>query len=130
MNKKLRGPQKGSRYNNTHPYPFGKALATQRRKKGYTQEELGQIVGTSKRVISHLEREVKNPPADTLKKLSKALKVPVEQLISPDKEILRQEQPIDRGLSKRFEIAQKLPLNARNEIKKIIDVMAKAHGLA
>lgn len=126
---KTRGPLKGSRYNGTHRYAFGRALAAERRRKGYTQEKLGRLIGTSKRVISHLEREVKNPPADTLKKLAAALRVPVDRLLYVEPATAAHTEHIDRGLSKRFEAAQKLPPSARKELKRMIDVMTRAHGI-
>ena len=126
---KKRGPKKGSTFQGSHRYEFGTILARERIKKGLTQTELAQKISTTVRVISHFEREVKNPPADTVKKLSEALSIPVERLLYlKDNNNENDHLPLDRGLSKRFEIAQKLPSQARQEVKKFIDAIAKANG--
>jgi transcriptional regulator with XRE-family HTH domain len=129
MQKNRRGPHKGTKYTGSHRFAFGRALATERRRKGYTQAELAQLIGKSKRVISNFERAVQNPSAESLKKLATALKIPVERLVFPGEEPATKAVHIDRGLSKRFEVAQKLPAPARNELKRIIDMMARAHGI-
>ena len=130
MKTKTRGPQKGAKYTDAHRHPFGRALAAERRKRGYTQLELAQLIGTSKRVVSHLEREVKNPPADTLKKLTAGLRIPVGRLLFADGKEPLDAAAVDRALSKRLEAAQKLPPTARSEIKKFIDMVSKANGVA
>ncbi|MBD3422015.1 MAG: helix-turn-helix domain-containing protein [Chitinivibrionales bacterium] len=127
---KRRGPKKGTKFQGTHRYEFGKALATERIKRGLTQAELAERMESTVRVISHFEREVKNPPAETVKRLADALNIPVQRLLFPAKNNGYEEQSLDRGLSKRFEVAQKLPPSARQEVKKFIDAMAKANGVA
>lgn len=127
---KRRGPKKGTTFQGTHRYDFGRALATERIKRGLTQAELAERMDSTVRVISHFEREVKNPPAETVKKLADALNIPVQRLLFPAKHNGHEQQHLDRGLSKRFEIAQQLPSAARQEVKKFIDAMAKANGIA
>lgn len=129
MNKK-RGPKKGMTFQSNYRYEFGMALSRERIKRGLTQAELAERMGTTVRVISHFEREVKNPPAETVKKLADALGISLERLLYPDKKNGHQtDMPLDRGLSKRFDLAQKLPPTSRQEIKKFIDAMAKANGV-
>jgi transcriptional regulator with XRE-family HTH domain len=101
----------------------------ERRRKGYTQTELAEMIGKSKRVISNFERAVQNPSSDSVKKLATALKIPVERLVFAAEEPNAKPVHIDRGLSKRFEAAQKLPPTARSELRRIIDVMLRAHGI-
>jgi transcriptional regulator with XRE-family HTH domain len=125
--KTQRGPKKGSKFQGTHRYPFGSCLASERLKKGLTQAELATRMNTTVRVISHFEREVKNPPAETVKKLAAALNIPISKLLTTESHI--NESQIDRGLSKRFELAQKLPATARNDIKRYIDNVIKAYSL-
>ena len=127
--RKKRGPKKGMKFHDGYRYEFGKYLAHERIRKGLTQAELADRMGTTVRVISHFEREVKNPPTDTVKKLSEALRLPVERLLFQKNDAPGNELPLDRGLSKRFDLAQKLPNPARHEIKKFIDAMAKANGV-
>lgn len=127
--KKRRGPKKGSKYAGTNPYHFGKVLSSARRKKGLTQEELAELLGTSRRVVSYYEREVGNPNIETLNKISEVLQVPIERFLEQQPEPDDEPATIDRGLNRRIEEAQKLPSNARTEIKRLIDSLLKSHGL-
>lgn len=130
MTKKKGGPKKGAKYIGTNKYPFGQAMAAVRIKKGYTQAKLAEISGLSRRVISSLEREVQNPTTETVKKVADALKIPVEQLLFPNKIVPTiDEEHVDKSLYRRFETAQKLPQSTKNELKKIIDAMINAHGI-
>jgi transcriptional regulator with XRE-family HTH domain len=123
-----KGPQKGTRYIATNPHHFGKNLAEIRRKKGFTQTELAKKSGVSKRTITYYERETQNPSLATMTKLANALDVPAERFL-PKKET-EKATAVDRSLSKRFNQAQQLPLNAKNELKKIIDGMVRAYDVA
>lgn len=127
--KTRRGPKRGSNFKSAHRYPFGQALAAIRLKKGLTQAELAKLMGTTVRVISHYEREAKNPTAETVKKLAEALNIQISKLLVTETQINNNDMKIDRGLSKRFELAQKLPATARNDIKRYIDNVIKAYGL-
>jgi len=120
------GPEKGSKYIGTNQHHFGKILAVLRRKKGLTQIELAEKSGVSKRAITYYERETKNPSVAVLDKLAAALDVSVEKFLNGNTV-----DPIalDRSLGKRFDIAQRLPPIARNDIKRYIDNVAKAHGI-
>jgi hypothetical protein len=60
-----------------------------------------------------------------------ALKIPVEQLLFPGETAkTTDEEQIDKSLYRRFQTAQKFPQTTKNELKKIIDAMTNAHGLA
>lgn len=126
--KKKKGPKSGTKYHGTNPYHFGMIMAAARRKKGYTQAELAEIVGTTRRAISYYEREAKNPTYDTLKRIADALDVQITRFINPQDKELPEEQE-DRNLNKRFEAAKKLPPDARDQLKKLIDTMLKAHNI-
>jgi transcriptional regulator with XRE-family HTH domain len=126
--KKRRGPKKGSKYTGTNPYHFGKVLAAARRRRGLTQAELAERMGTSRRVISYYEREVGNPNIETLNKISEVLNVPIERFLEQQSHE-ENERTVDRGLNRRVEQAQKLPPSARAEIKRLIDTLLKAHGI-
>jgi transcriptional regulator with XRE-family HTH domain len=130
MQKNRRGPHKGAKYKESHRFAFGRALAMERRRKGYTQAELAKLLGKSKQVISNYERAVENPTAETLKKLAIALRIPVERLVFPAEADTPTPAQFDRGLSKLCEAAQKLPPPARKELKHIIVMMLRAHDIA
>jgi transcriptional regulator with XRE-family HTH domain len=61
---------------------LGMKLSKMRKERGLTQEQLGSKVGVSYAYISMLESgSKKNPSLDLLKRLAKALKVTVGELL-------------------------------------------------
>ncbi len=60
----------------------GRVLKTLREAKGWTQERLATRAQTTQEYIAMLEKGVrKNPSLETLKRLAKALGVPVTELL-------------------------------------------------
>ena len=55
-----------------------------REAKGWNQRELAEATHTCQAIISELERENRKPWLKVAKKLSKALKVPIEELFPED----------------------------------------------
>jgi transcriptional regulator with XRE-family HTH domain len=130
---KHRGTKKGSKIIGTNPHHFGRTLAAARRKKGLTQVELAMRLETTSRTISYYERESKNPSLEMVKKIADALAVRPENLLNlpgnDNENGTSGDDTIDRNLSKKFEVAQKLPLEARAQLKKFIDTLAKANNI-
>ncbi|MGD9202497.1 MAG: helix-turn-helix transcriptional regulator [Chitinispirillia bacterium] len=123
---KTRGTKKGTKIIGTNQYSFGRQLATLRRRKGLTQTELAKMLDTTSRVISYYERESNNPSLEMVKKMANVLNVKPDSLLKLSHENDSIEC-IDRSLSKKFEIAQRLPQEAKTQLKKFIDTLAKAH---
>ena len=119
-----KGPAKGTKYKGTNPHNFGKALSAARRRKGYTQEELGRLVGSSKRIISYFEREAKNPTMETIHKLAKVLDIAPEKLLNPTKDMMEEPKAI-RSLQKKLGVVHKLRPEDQKTIAKMIDLMAE-----
>ena len=64
------------------PKRLGKVLKQRREEKGVTQAALAGKVGVSQAYIAKLESgDKKNPTLDLLKKIAKALGVPVTELL-------------------------------------------------
>jgi transcriptional regulator with XRE-family HTH domain len=131
---KRKGTKKGSKIVGTNPYHFGRSLATARRKKGLTQVELAQRLSTTSRTISYYERESKNPSLEMVKKIADVLGIRPDSLLDlpngDNGSAAIGEDTIDRNLSKKFEVAQKLPTEARAQLKKFIDTLAKANNIS
>lgn len=123
---KKRGTQKGTKYIGTNKYNFGAVLAEARRRKGLTQTELAKRLNTSSRVVSYYEREAKNPSWETITKIADALQIVPNKLVHPADKVPGNGN-VDRSLWKRFEEAQKMPTEARNQLKKFIDTLTKAN---
>lgn len=60
---------------------FGKRIRKIRRHLDMTQEELANKVGTSRSHISLLEHDEYEPKLDTVKKIAKALKISLDELV-------------------------------------------------
>jgi len=71
--------------NKTSTHNFGKRLATLRKEKGFTQEELSTRIGVSRRVIAYYEAETKYPPAHLLIPIAKTLKISLDELLGVKK---------------------------------------------
>ena len=60
---------------------FGKRLAKLRKAAGYTQQQLADEIGATRRMIAYYESESQHPPANMLVDLAKALNV-IEHSVS------------------------------------------------
>lgn len=60
-----------------------------RKARGWTQEQLAQMVGTTKGYISQMENGVREPSAETLRSLAAAFGVDAVQMIEPDSDEAR-----------------------------------------
>jgi len=77
---------------------FSRKLRENRRKCGFTQEKLAEIVGISTHYLAMLETARNFPTSDTLERLSSALDIPVYELFlidhSPREELEQLRQDI------------------------------------
>ncbi|WP_062233268.1 helix-turn-helix domain-containing protein [Fictibacillus sp. FJAT-27399] len=70
---------------------IGKRIKLFRIEKGYTVTKLADIAGISKGYLSSIENHKNNPSAHMVKKLAKALEVPVEKVINHEVAALDQD---------------------------------------
>lgn len=85
---------------------FGARLSVLRKAAGYTQQELAQELGVSRRRVAYYEGETEHPPAALLPGLATALGVTTDELLGvatlrrkaakPDHRLQRRMQQIDR----------------------------------
>jgi len=72
--KALKNPVTKAEYDSLAPeYEMVKTIIAERTKRGWSQTELAQAVGTRQPVISRLERGEGNPSLHTLQRIAKAL---------------------------------------------------------
>jgi transcriptional regulator with XRE-family HTH domain len=107
---------------------FSKKLRENRRKIGYTQEKLAEIVGISTHYLAMLETGRNFPTSDTLERLAAALEIPVYELFivdqSPKEELeqLRQDivneiyQIVSKAIKQSF-VEESKNYKNRNSIK-------------
>ena len=63
----------------------GKLIASLRKEKGYTQEELGRCLGVSNKTVSRWENGNYMPDIETLRLLSKEFSVSIEELLDGER---------------------------------------------
>ena len=68
--------------NNKREVMYLKEIKNSRKRKGITQEQLAKLTGLSRNTIINFENDRRNPRVKDLRKIAKALSVPIEQLIS------------------------------------------------
>lgn len=59
---------------------FGQRLARLRKAQGFTQTELGRLVGLSQRMMTYYERQSAWPPAHLLSRLAETLGVSLDEI--------------------------------------------------
>ena len=62
---------------------IGKRIRHYRKRRGYTQEQLGLNINTSGAYISNIERGVKKPSLDNLVSIAETLDITVNDMIMP-----------------------------------------------
>jgi len=123
------GPKKGSALKGTNLHPFGRALMRIRKRKGLTQGELAKRMGTSIRMISYFERQMKNPEMSTLEKLAQALGVPPGDLLKLEKGKVVEEPVPNPSLQRKLNLVHRLPPEDQKYIAKTIEMLAEKNKL-
>lgn len=98
---------------------FGERLTRIRKQRGVTQEELGQAVGVSKRVIAYYEGESPYPPIHLTAQLAETLHVTADELLGlkPTKEHL---SPEELKLWRRFKKVRGLSVRDQKTVYSLI----------
>ncbi len=105
---------------------FGKRLATLRKASGYTQQQLADEIGATRRMIAYYESESQHPPANMLVDLTRALNVSADALLGI-KPV--ETSPISSRLERRIRQIEKLSPKPRQQITQLIDTFVEAEQL-
>ncbi len=103
---------------------FGKRLATFRKAKGLTQQQLGDLIGVSRRVIAYYEAETKYLPAHFIVPLSKALSVSIEELLGI-KAPQSMHDPKLAALWRRLKVLETFSDKDKKAVLQYVDVIAE-----
>ncbi len=104
---------------------FGKRLRTIRLAQGMTQEELGDAVGVSNRVIAYYEADDAQPPGAMLVDLAKKLRISSDELLGL-KPIKQKTTPKAARLLKRLQKVETLPAADQRAVLKFVDALVTA----
>jgi len=100
---------------------FGGQLARLRKAAGYTQQQLADEIGTTRRKIAYYERESPHPPANLLADLARVLHVTTDTLLGLEAAKKKQAPPPDNRLRRRMQQIEKLPPQERRQILQVLD---------
>lgn len=105
---------------------FGKRLVAMRKASGLTQQQLGEKVGVSKRVIAYYEGETDYPPTHLIVPLAKALNVSTDELlgIKQTKKTLR---PDFASLWRRLKVVESFSDKERKALLQYVEIIADKH---
>ena len=114
------------KYKDVNLVNFGTRLAELRKAAGYTQENIADEIGVSRRVIAYYEAESNYPPTTFLSRLAQALNMTVDALLrgetinketkSGNTRLLRRLHQIERfGTKEKRQILQLLDTFIENE---------------
>jgi transcriptional regulator with XRE-family HTH domain len=108
---------------------FGQRLARLRKARGFSQTELGELLGVSQRVMTYYECQSERPPAYLLPRLAEALDVSVDELlgVQPVKET---PAPRNTRLWRKLREIEKLPPGDRRAVLKVVDGLLARQKLA
>ncbi len=107
----------------TNGLSFGQRLAQIRRAKGLTQDELGQRIGVSQRIMHHYENKAVYPPVRKIIELAQVLDMSVDELLAANGNKKKPYQNINPKLAKRLRLASSLPPSDLKALATYIDAL-------
>ena len=107
---------------------FGQRLARLRKASGFTQRELADEIGISRRMVAYYEVETDQPPTSLLPLIARALAISADELLGlkpPD----RRPKTQDGRMHRRLQQIDRLPVAERRQIVQLIDALVERHRL-
>jgi len=101
---------------------LGEKIKRLRKKRGYTQEQLAEMIDISSRNLSNIELGISFPKSETLEKILKSLSVTTQELFSNDH--IKTNQELLDGISQYVSCVQK-DTNTLELIYKIVKDIAE-----
>lgn len=128
-------PQPGTAAMPKHTDPqthgFGERLAQLRKTAGYTQQQLADEIGASRRQVAYYEGESEHPPASLLIALANALSVTTDELLGVRTGRGKATTPaISTRLERRLKLIERMPAKPKQQLLGLIDTFLAAAGQA
>jgi len=110
---------------------FGARLVELRKAAGYTQTELANELGVTRRMIAYYEGETEYPPSTLLAGLAKALGVSIEALLGtePMRKTARAAKPATSRLQRKLAQIEKLEPSEKRQILQVLDTLLESAQL-
>jgi transcriptional regulator with XRE-family HTH domain len=99
---------------------FGARLAELRKRAGFTQQELADEIGVSRRMIAYYEVQSEHPPTTLLPAIAKALNVSTDELLGASP-VPKAARPKDSRLHRRLQQIEKLDPAEKRQVLQLID---------
>ncbi len=118
-----------TKYAHAQGQGFGPRLASLRKAAGFTQHQLAEELGISRRRIAYYESESEHPPANLLADLARVLNVSTDQLLT-DAPVKRQAKAtLSPRLERRLKQIERLSPKSKQQLLTIIDTFIQAEAL-
>ena len=124
MKTKKPGPPIGQKHIEVKRSAFGERLYKIRKARGMTQQELGDKIGVTKRVIAFYEGDHAGPTPELLQKMANGLNVSASHLLG-QKPIQDIKETIKPSLRKYIDTLQKLSPQDQKAILRMIELAAR-----
>ena len=118
-----------TKYAHAQGQGFGPWLAALRKAAGFTQHQLADELGISRRRIAYYESESEHPPANLLADLARVLNLSTDQLLT-DAPVKRQAKAtLSPRLERRLKHIERLSPKSKQQLLTIIDTFIEAAAL-
>jgi transcriptional regulator with XRE-family HTH domain len=99
---------------------FGARLTALRKAAGFTQQELADEVGVSRRMLAYYEVQSDHPPTTLLPAIAAALKISTDALLglAPARRVAK---PRNSRLERRIQEIDKLDVRKKRQIMQLLD---------
>ncbi|MDR2093951.1 MAG: helix-turn-helix domain-containing protein [Treponema sp.] len=111
---------------------FAKNLFNYRKQRGFSQYDLANLTGISRRMICQYENKGTIPPGDRLQALADALEIPVSKLFENNTGVIDHTggiTDIDPRSVKKLRDILSLPVEDRNDLYRILNKMLRKNQL-
>lgn len=107
---------------------FGTRLVALRKAAGYTQTELANELGVTRRMIAYYEGETDHPPSNLLPDMAKALGVSIDELLGTAPAV-KKVKPANSRLQRRLQQIEKLGPTEKRQIMQFLDTFIEREQL-
>lgn len=108
---------------------FGPRLGALRKAAGFTQQQLADEIGISRRRIAYYESESDHPPANLLADLARVLNVTADQLLTETPAKRQAKASLSPRLERRLKQIERLSPKPKQQLLSLIDTFIEAEAL-
>ena len=109
---------------------LAKNLRKTRKGKGYTQAQLAEISGVTRKVIVHYENYVKKPVFENIRKIADALDISMDELTGKtESKKPKKQEDLSFSIMKKVRIIEKFPTRDQNVVFSLIKSLAEKNKI-